>query len=317
MLKPSSSPPANGEVDSPIWVTLQTKRPKSVGMTRPLTPSGDAGPSPRPSRQCRSPNSPRAPLRRLAGSLGLTGALLATPAPANERNAPFLEGTSRTHEAQSGFAYGLRLGASVPWGKTDAPVALPALRSGTLRDLVLLRTPLWLDLGYQLDAHWWLGLQTQLAVGLFGDDCPKDADCHFTELRLGAQVLYHGERHNGRALWGGMSLGWESLWASMTRAAQGLNVEVPAGSGVDASAVALTAKELLGGPQLTLEAGLDWELGESLTWGPYLSTAVGTYIRDSFTCPSALRGFCPEDREVEKLRVHGWVGAGLRLTHGP
>src|SRR5688572_5204830 len=97
----------------------------------------------------------------LAAAAVFTSAFAAEPASAEGE----ATGAPQVPPRTVGFAYGLRSGLGIGWGRTDKPAAQPGLRSGNLSDLVMLRVPVWLDLGYQLNSEWWLGIQTQLGLG--------------------------------------------------------------------------------------------------------------------------------------------------------
>jgi hypothetical protein len=174
--------------------------------------------------------------------------------------------------------------------------------------VVGVRVPIWLDLGYRLDAHWWVGLAPELGLGTVGSDCKDDQECEWSDLRLAAQATYALSPGSSADPWLGLGLGWEWLRGSVT-----LKVP-PEVSGLDGE-VAIRARELLGGPQLFAQGGMRFDVGETLTIGPYLAASAGMFLSDSFDCPEFLA--CPTDTDVEDQQIHAWVGLGVRGTHGP
>ena len=104
-------------------------------------------------------------------------------------------------------------------------------------------------------------------------------------------------------------LGYEWLRPSVKQV-----ISVPGSDGRDQQ-YQLSAKEFLGGPQLGLEGGLQFSLAEHVRLGPFATAAVGAYLTDSFDCPAGLD--CPDRSTVDGVRIHGWIGLGVRGTHGP
>ncbi|MEN9579378.1 MAG: hypothetical protein RJA70_2387 [Pseudomonadota bacterium] len=210
----------------------------------------------------------------------------------------------RVGARRAGLEHGLRSGLELGAGDIDAG---NPFRRGALRSIAAYRVPIWLDLGYRLSAPWWIGTYAQVGSGAFGDSCPRAAECEWSDLRLGAQFTYHLSPNDPQDLWVGAGFGWQWLRGAITQ-----TVEVP---GPDDSTVTVPAKasELRGGPQLLVQGGLGWNLGETLRLGPYASAAAGMYLTDSFECSPGLP--CDIDGRTE-LRLHAWFGLGVRATYG-
>lgn len=210
-----------------------------------------------------------------------------------------------------GFQWGLKLGMELPLGHADGGLRVlgQELRSGELDGYGAIRVPIALDLGYRLDSKWWLGLEAGTGLGPVGHDCPESANCEWSSMRLGAQAIVHLDAGGDLDPWVGAIVGYEWLRSSV-----GLGLSVDDDMGNRQTAVA-KAKELLGGPQLALQAGLDFSLEEHVTLGPFASAAVGMYLQNSYDCPGQLG--CPDGGRVEDARVHAWLGLGVRGTHGP
>jgi hypothetical protein len=212
----------------------------------------------------------------------------------------------------TGFEWGMKLGVELPLGKTDGAgvtVRGTEFRSGDLGGVALLNVPIALDLGYRTSRHWWWGLEAGAGLGPEGDDCPDDMLCDFNNLRLSAQVIYNIAPDSSSEPWIGALLGYEWLRPSVTQV-----ITVPANDGGEQQ-VPIGAKEFLSGPHIALEGGLQFSLADHVRLGPFISAALGAYLTDSFECASNLS--CPDRDTVDGIRLHSWLGLGLRGTHGP
>ena len=84
--------------------------------------------------------------------------------------------------------------------------------------------------------------------------------------------------------------------------------------------IANRTTELIGGPELMLQAGLEFRVEDSLVLGPFLTASLGQYLGDSFKCDatSALtEAPCPGGSQVEGSGFHSWVGLGLAGRYSP
>jgi hypothetical protein len=204
----------------------------------------------------------------------------------------------------TGFEYGLRTGVELPLGDIDSG---NQFRKASLSGVAEYRVPIVLDLGYRVTPPLWLGLAAQAGTGGFGDSCGEGAQCEWSDVRLAAQMMYRLTPRGGMDAWLGAGLGWEWLRGSITQTAEVTLEDEPV-------TVALEANELRGGPQVFLQTGLGFDLGETLRLGPYLAAAAGQYLTESFSCSTGLD--CSEQQDVEN-RVHGWISLGVRVSHGP
>lgn len=247
-------------------------------------------------------HAPSAKMEDDAPAVGLAGVIDADTTNADTSN----ESAPLDH----GFEHGLRLGASLPLGGADggARIMDRQVRDGSLSGIVGVRFPIWIDVGYRTSPAWWFGIAAQLGLGTAGSDCPRGVECEWSDLRLGAQAIYSLDPGSNTDPWLGLGLGWEWLRGSAT-------FVIPAEDiGANQPAV-LRAQELLGGPQIFAQGGLRFSMGEELTVGPYAEAAAGMFITDSYVCRSELN--CPSTGPVDDLRLHAWIGLGVRGTHGP
>lgn len=208
--------------------------------------------------------------------------------------------------ARTGFETGLRLGVGVPVGKGGRDLA-GGERS--LGDLTTWRAPLWLDVGYRLSAATTLGAYAQVGVGGNGDACV--GECDWSDIRVGAQAQWRLAPGSGVSPWIGIGAGYE--WLSYRTLLQVPLADAEPG---EPDAVAVRTAELLAGPELLLQAGIDFLLEDSFSVGPYASATFGQYLSDSVKCePRDLP--CAEIPAIDGAGFHSWLGVGLRGSYTP
>ncbi|MET0409991.1 MAG: autotransporter domain-containing protein [Polyangiaceae bacterium] len=209
-------------------------------------------------------------------------------------------GTARTSLAGR-FEGGLRTGISFGLGKAGGNDAGAARN---VNDIVEYRVPIWIDLGYRVSDPLTLGVYAQLGLG-GGGDCLSS--CNASDLRIGAQALWHASTGG---LWLGAGLGYE--WLSRYELqVTGMPIEQ---AGENAAQFASRRAETIGGPELTLQAGLDLELEPGLSVGPYVSASVGQYLTDSFDCDGVA---CRTGSGIDGSATHAWLGLGVRGSYAP
>ena len=214
------------------------------------------------------------------------------------------DGAVRSSVADTGFETSLRLGIGVPVGSAGQDSA------GTDRsvsDLTPWRVPIWIDVGYHFSPATTLGVYAQVGIGGTGDACTSE--CDWSDLRIGVEGQWRVAPASPLNPWLGLGLGYESL---SYRTLQLIEVVRP-DTGTPTQ-VSTRIAERLGGPELLLQAGLDFEVEDSLHIGPYLSATGGLYLSDSFTCD--VRGACPL-AGLDGSGLHGWLGVGVRGSYFP
>jgi hypothetical protein len=199
------------------------------------------------------------------------------------------------------FEGGLRTGISIGLGKAGGNDFGP---TRSVNDIVEYRVPIWIDIGYRVSEPLTLGVYAQLGLG-GGGDC--GGSCNASDLRIGAQALWHA---SSSGLWLGAGFGYEWLSVYALTVTQAPIEQVGDGAAQLASRLA----ETIGGPELTLQAGLDLEIEPGLSVGPYVSASVGQYLTDSFECDSAA---CPTGSGIDGSATHAWLGLGVRGSYAP
>jgi hypothetical protein len=193
-----------------------------------------------------------------------------------------------------GFEAGLRLGAALPIGKAGRDAGGADRKLG---DLTSWRAPVWADVAYRVSPTASYGVYGQIGFGGTGDGCV--GKCDWADLHIGAQGQWRFSPESNIDPWLGVGVGWESL------SYRDLVLET-----------FTQTSELLGGPELLLQGGLELEVDKALKIGPYVSAGVGSYLRDSYKClPDGPD--CPAGSSVAGSGFHTWLGFGLSGRYSP
>ncbi|HEX9052255.1 MAG TPA: hypothetical protein VF841_17130 [Anaeromyxobacter sp.] len=185
-----------------------------------------------------------------------------------------------------GPAFGLRLGWATSLG--DAADHLP------LSEEVAWLAPV------QADALWTFAPSGRIAAGAYASwgpgrggtaACADGAACSAQAIRAGAQGLWTFYRWRpGSGAWVGAGAGWE--WTSVRRERLG---------------AATTTR--WNGPELSIQGGAAWRLGEAFAIGPFAQLGVGRYAGVTVETPVETASAPIADR-----RVHAWAELGVRAT---
>lgn len=210
-----------------------------------------------------------------------------------------------------GFEGGLRLGLGLPFGK--AGQGADGLERD-LSDLTEWRAPFWVDIAYRVSKVASYGAYVQFGVGKTGDGC--GGKCDWSDIRLGAQGQWRLNPEGSVDPWIGLGLGYEWLsYKTLSLVDVGQDEETGG-----RELIANRTTELIGGPELMLQAGLEFRVEDSLVLGPFLTASLGQYLGDSFKCDatSALtESPCPGGSQIEGSGFHSWVGLGLAGRYSP
>ena len=193
--------------------------------------------------------------------------------------------------AQDGkFKLGLRLGYALPSGKingdtTTAGVTRPGEK---LSDAFSGQVPIWLDAGYMVTPN--------ILVGLYGQygfvqtkNCDDGASCSAHDIRFGVQGQYHIMPDESVDPWLGLGFGYESLGVS--ESAMGLSVD---GS-------------LTGWEFLNLQGGVDFQVTNAFTVGPFLSFSLDQFSSQKLGDTS---------QDIDPTALHEWITFGAKGTFG-
>lgn len=275
---------------------------QAVPTATPPTASPPAAAPPASAPPAPAPVTPGAAPSPQVVPVATPGAPALTASASVEADSGVNEGGATRTSLAGRFEGGLRTGISFGLGKAGGNDFTP---TRNVNDIVEYRVPIWIDLGYRLSDPLTLGVYAQLGLG-GGGSC-NGGSCNASDLRLGAQALWHAP---GGGLWLGAGLGYE--W-------QSLHVLQVTGTPIDqvaenAAQFATRVAETIGGPELTLQAGLDLELEPGLSVGPYVAASVGQYLSDSFDCDGVA---CPGGSGIDGSATHAWLGLGVRGSYAP
>ena len=189
----------------------------------------------------------------------------------------------------SGVDLGVRLGYGIPLGE--------AAENADLNDLVTGQVPIWIDAGYRITPNWVVGLYFQYGFAFLADNvCPSGTDCSAHAIRVGLQGQYRFMPREKVNPWLGLGIGYEWLGGSVS-------IPSPVGS-VD---VSLDAH---GFEFVNFQGGADFQVGDGIGIGPFLSFSLGEYSRGSFdvTGPATASG----SDDIENQALHEWLTLGVR-----
>jgi hypothetical protein len=130
-----------------------------------------------------------------------------------------------------------------------------------LSELFIGFIPLWLDAGYRINPHLYLGAYFQYGVGL-----PKNCvvvSCSGQDLRFGIDGRYHFLPQEQMDPWVGVGFGYEILGISGT------------GPGWSLGGIGFPQNTTLKGFELLrLQGGLDFKIAEAFHAGPFLAFSL-------------------------------------------
>jgi outer membrane protein W len=185
---------------------------------------------------------------------------------------------------------GLRLGYAVPSGKVsgDTTVAGVTNPGEKLSDGISGQIPIWIDAGYMVTPNVLVGLYGQYGFAQV-KNCDTGASCSAHDIRVGVQGQYHIMPDQGVDPWLGLGFGYESLGIS----------ESAGGLSVDGS--------LTGWEFLNLQGGVDFQVADAVTVGPFLSFSLDQY---------SSRKFGDTSTDFDSKALHEWITFGAKGTFG-
>ena len=134
-------------------------------------------------------------------ALAFTAMLLARTAHAEDKT---VVDRSSTTSTEPGVSLGVRPGLAVPLGR-----AASGADGFALSDTMAVTLPVWVDLGYRINANVYVGIWGQLGLGL-PRGCPT-ASCFATNLRFGPNVHFRFRPRAALDPWVGAGAGYDIL----------------------------------------------------------------------------------------------------------
>jgi len=187
---------------------------------------------------------------------------------------------------------GARVGFGLPFGNEGriGGAAVDAKLSDDVSGMI----PLWLDAGYRIDPHLYVGLFFQYAFALINTDMNPECNqsgnsCSASDIRLGVNLHYHFAPGRSFNPWVGLGAGYEWLLLSVTSPAISADVTV---SGFEFA---------------NLQLGGDFTASPTFRVGPFVSFSMGQYR--SFSVSSGGQSM-PTD--ITRQQLHEWLVIGAR-----
>jgi hypothetical protein len=187
----------------------------------------------------------------------------------------------------SGPLFALRGAAGWPWG--DIARDGPAVRT-----FANWRATAGLEVGYRITPRYWTEVYFDLGTATAAQGlCDGGIDCTASDVRFGLAFLV-------RLLPGARIDPWVGLAAGM---------EVLRAKGDDSRGHSVSWS-WIGVEAPTLEAGIDVQLAEALSVGPWVSASVGRFTSGS----ERVDGGDSRSERITRGATHGWVSGGAKLT---
>jgi hypothetical protein len=237
--------------------------------------------------------APATALPPKADETSTTTTTAAQPASSNARPKVKEKAEEETEEeesddevAPSGFTMGARAGYALPMGsisKDQGSTDLSRVASGM--------APFWIDMGYRIAGHWYVGGYFQLGIiATSGEVCKGTASCSSsgTDIRFGGIAKYIFRPNAKITPWLGISSGYEII-----------NLSVTGGQASrDSSA---KGWEFIG-----LHVGGDFRVSKNVSLGPSLMASFGQYSSVS----SSGTNEASTSRDFTNTALHEWVFFG-------
>ena len=229
----------------------------------------------------------------LAGVVVAAGVVMASST-ARAQVVVRVEETGRWERHPSGIELGLRTGYALPIG--NAVGGANGGLSSTLSDLYNGVVPIWIDAGYRINPHWYVGAFFQYGIGLLNENLALGGVCNSgsvsctgSDIQFGVDAQYHFTPRMAFDPWIGVGAGYEIASAS-------------------ASASGTSASGSYGGPQFfNVQLGGDFKAMRDLGVGPFVMFSTGEYTGCSASAPGG-GGSC----SVPSTALHEWFTFGVR-----
>lgn len=193
-----------------------------------------------------------------------------------------------------GFSVGARVGYALPMGSIAKDPSLNGVTDVSRYAAGMV--PLWADIGYRIDEHWYVGGYFQLGVlSTAGDFCTRSAGqaactSSGTNLRFGAMAKYTFKPQAKVSPWIGLSAGYEIM-----------NISRTVGKSTEDDTV--RGWELAG-----FHFGADFHPAPSFSLGPVVSASIRQYGSTSWTQQPGTTG----SADFASTALHQWMSFGVR-----
>ncbi|MCP3098874.1 outer membrane beta-barrel protein [Myxococcus sp. K15C18031901] len=171
--------------------------------------------------------------------------------------------------------------------------------------------PVLVELGYRLSPKWFVGAYGQFSYILTKENpysCPSGFDCTATQLRFGPHVQYHFSPEASFDPFVGLGFGIAILNVKNSG-----TIPVPTPAGTLNAGFDLDSQTR--GPEfVNVTVGGKWRLGNSLSFGPYLTAGYASYTARSGTTKVSLPA--PVNQSTESPLTYADNGPNLAIMLG-
>jgi hypothetical protein len=193
---------------------------------------------------------------------------------------------------ERGVSVGVRTGWSLPIGALE--------KGDSMRSNFTGMVPIWLDAGYRLSKHLYLGAYFQWGPVFVADEvCPRNLSCSASDLRFGINAHWHFKWIIAGGAWAGRFDPWVGLGAGY----EGVTVHLSTPQG------ARSSETDYGFEYGNFQLGGDY-LGGAWRLGLFASLSAAQYTRRSFVEPSPSSVY-----DIEHPTAHLWLGFGVRFQY--
>jgi hypothetical protein len=203
-----------------------------------------------------------------------------------------------------GVDLGARTGFGLPFGKSSG------VPGDDFDELSGGQVPLWFDLGIHFGGHFTAGMYLSYGIGISSDEFSRacdvledasvgvDISCTSSDVRVGAQFLFHVLPARLVDPWVGVGLGWE--WFSATQRAS---------DGTQSASATLTTN---GFESFNLQTGVDFKIADHIGLGPFVSFSNATFGSVKLSCENLE---CTEQKQdITDTASHQWLMFGAKFT---
>jgi hypothetical protein len=208
----------------------------------------------------------------------------------------FASRSSWAEEGPTGVELGVRAGYAIPFGD-DVGAQAGSNADTSLGDLLTGVVPIWLDAGYRITPHVYVGGFFQYGFSIINNDKTQcgtpGASCSSNDLMFGANAHYHFMPTEPFDLWVGLGVGYEILNTSSSLTLNGAKLSS------DAS--------FNGFQFVNAQVGGDLRVAPTAALGPFAMVSVNQYSN----CSATLNGQSG-DCKIQNTAIHEFVTFGLR-----
>jgi hypothetical protein len=202
-----------------------------------------------------------------------------------------LEPAPAAPSVDQGLSFGLRTGWSIPIGSLE--------KNDSMRSNFTGMVPFWLDGGYRLSKHLYLGAYFQLGPVFVNDDVCRNLSCSAYDLRFGINAHWHFKWSIAGGTWAGRFDPWLGIGSGYEGAT--VRLSTPLG--------ARSSETRYGFEYGNIQLGGDYQ-GSEWRLGAFASLSAAQYARLSRDQPDGSSAY-----SIEHPTAHLWLTFGVRFQY--